>query len=176
MPTPRQPLTGEDLDNLNPGVRRLVAFLREQGFETVNSGDGATHLCTCDLEFPYVSIQINHDQDLIREADRLYGMMRNLGIQMQVVPEMADPHDEVPEAEATEAGTVDTSEKDDHECCTVPQLPFVDVYYNPAVREGELLLAHVTDAMLPAELPPPTMSWMEYLRPGRTKSPPEVVS
>ena len=36
------PLTPEETEALDPGIRRLVTLLRAHGFETTDSGDGVT--------------------------------------------------------------------------------------------------------------------------------------
>ncbi len=35
-------MSGIDLNELDPGIRRTVAFLREHGFDTTDSGDGVS--------------------------------------------------------------------------------------------------------------------------------------
>lgn len=75
-----------DLSLLNPGIRRTVALLRANDFETVNSGDGVTHECVCDSPFPYVTITVE-PLALIDEADRLYDLMTDLGIEVGYMAE-----------------------------------------------------------------------------------------
>jgi len=41
-------LTQAEVDGLNPGIRRLVVWLRANGFDTCDSGDGQTHDHACD--------------------------------------------------------------------------------------------------------------------------------
>lgn len=142
MPKPQPPLAGQDLEDLNPGVRRLVPFLRQHGFNTINSGDGQTHLCSCDLEFPFV-VSVAKGKAIISEADRLYELMVRLGIEMDKGPG-EDPH----AGEHEHGGEAAPKEEK-------PPLPFVDVYYNPHTRTGQVMLAHVTDSMLPKRLPKP---------------------
>jgi len=93
-----------DPDTLNPGVRRLVMWLRAQGFDTVDSGDGKTHQHTCDRGHPYVSIQVNNPEDLVRESMRLTALLREVGVNVEPVclePDVVsiqatyDPADEI---------------------------------------------------------------------------------
>jgi hypothetical protein len=44
------PITG----TLNPGIARLVHWLRATGFDTIDSGDGRTREHDCDRPYPYV--------------------------------------------------------------------------------------------------------------------------
>jgi hypothetical protein len=61
MPTTFAPLLVESLDlsTLDPGIRDVVAKLREQGFNTTDSGDGvsksqADYATGCAIPFPHV--------------------------------------------------------------------------------------------------------------------------
>ncbi len=57
-------------DMMNPGIKETVRLLRELGFQTVDSGDGATHHCECDVPVPFVHMTVEPDA-LRTEADRL---------------------------------------------------------------------------------------------------------
>ena len=46
------------MDDLNPGICRLVEWLNDMGYTTTDSGDGETHLYECDREYPYVVIRV----------------------------------------------------------------------------------------------------------------------
>lgn len=70
-----------DLSSLNPGIRRTVQGLRRQGFETCDSGDGATHAHPCDRPYPYVVMRVEADE-LVNEAGRLVGMLRLGGLEV----------------------------------------------------------------------------------------------
>jgi hypothetical protein len=70
-------------DDLNPGVKKLVVFLNESGFRTVDSGDGATHTYGCDRDHAYVVISVP-PQDLIAECFRLLVLLSSRGV--SVVP------------------------------------------------------------------------------------------
>ena len=69
----------EDLDYaaLNPGIRRTVHLLREAGFNTTDSSDGATHEYECDRGYPYVSIITEHPTET---ADALLEVLATEGV------------------------------------------------------------------------------------------------
>lgn len=55
-------LAAIDLDTIDPGVRRLVRWLRAMGFDTTDSGDGVTKPAAGDVEaltVPHVFIRGN---------------------------------------------------------------------------------------------------------------------
>lgn len=69
------------LDALDPGIRRTVVWLRENGFATVDSGDGVTKLAKGwpALDFPHVFMVVDRGK-LESEARRLHGLLwANLG-------------------------------------------------------------------------------------------------
>lgn len=72
-PTPVAPAAPPttDINALNPGIRRVVAWLNERGFVTVDSGDGKTHEHECDRDYPYVVIRASSPMALVDECDRL---------------------------------------------------------------------------------------------------------
>lgn len=84
-------MTDIDLEGLDPGIRQTVQFLRNNGFETTDSGDGKSKFhgeeCECALPFPNVAIQTEPDQ-LIHDADRLRGLLEAHGISIE---ETGDP-------------------------------------------------------------------------------------
>ncbi len=63
-----------EIEGLNPGIRRTVALLSEWGlqwgYSTTDSGDGATHDYECDLDEPYVGLLGPADR-LVRATDDL---------------------------------------------------------------------------------------------------------
>lgn len=63
-----------DYEAINPGVRRLVRFLREHGFETCDSGDGVTREFECDPGFPYVHMRVNAG-DMVDLSVRLHNLL-----------------------------------------------------------------------------------------------------
>lgn len=67
------------MKNLNPGIINTVKWLNENGFQTVDSGDGETHDYECDLECPYVHISVAPEK-LISEANRLQAKLQENGI------------------------------------------------------------------------------------------------
>jgi hypothetical protein len=67
-------------DQLNPGIRRVVRFLHVHLFESINSGDGRTHVCECDADYPFVTIRVAPSL-MAQEADRLYKLLTDEGIE-----------------------------------------------------------------------------------------------
>lgn len=67
------------MDDLNPGIRRTVAFLRAHGFDTCDSGDGRTHDHPCDRPYPYVTMRCDPAR-LAAESDRLRGALTATGV------------------------------------------------------------------------------------------------
>ena len=63
-----------DYTKMNPGIRNAVRWLRDKGFDTFNSGDGATHDC-CDRDRPFVAIFCT-PRELSVKADLLYAQLR----------------------------------------------------------------------------------------------------
>lgn len=78
------PLPDDVAATLNPGIRRTVAWLRERGFDTCDSGDGATHDHVCDRPYVYVTIRCA-PADLVVEAHRLAELLRAVGV--PIVPQ-----------------------------------------------------------------------------------------
>ena len=77
---------------IDPGVRRLVAFLNEHGFETCDSGDGKTKFeaeepDACALDFPNVSMIVDQPEKLATECDRLMEVLATVGIQIEAMPD-----------------------------------------------------------------------------------------
>lgn len=85
-----------DYTTLNPGIRKVVQFLRENGFDTCDSGDGVTHEHACDLDRPYVHILVQEPAKLVAEADRLTELLSQHGIKLE-------PQDEEVTARSVEA-------------------------------------------------------------------------
>jgi hypothetical protein len=76
MPKARKPI---DYEELNPGIRMVVWLLREAGFETISSGDGQTHACECDADFPFVTVRVK-PKCLVKEARRLARLLAGFGL------------------------------------------------------------------------------------------------
>jgi len=69
-----EPLTADELDALDPGVRDLVVWLRSHGFNTTDSGDGVTKRAagnTDALDVPHVFMRVDLSVHLRAEALRL---------------------------------------------------------------------------------------------------------
>lgn len=71
-------------DELDPGIRQVVRWLNENGFETTDSGDGKSKFAEdgstmcCAMPHPNVVIVVPADQ-LVAECDRLYGLLKAKG-------------------------------------------------------------------------------------------------
>ena len=84
------PCSDIDYSELAPGIKETVRLFRENGFETTDSGDGASHTGDhaedCDCEMPYANVAIVVDPgELAAEADRLAGLLEQLGVQIQPI-------------------------------------------------------------------------------------------
>lgn len=66
---------------LNPGIIKTVAWLRSQGFDTCDSGDGVTHAMEGDAEFSYVAVK-SEPYYLVRTAENIATALRNVGIEI----------------------------------------------------------------------------------------------
>jgi hypothetical protein len=109
-----------DLTTLNPGIRRTVAFLRANGFETIDSGDGRTHEYECDQPTAYVHMLVATPDDLISETQRLYDVLGD-----RIV--FRDP---VMDGDTVTLG------------------PMVEAHYSPRDGIATISLWHVDDALL----------------------------
>lgn len=78
--------------DLCPGIRRTVEWLQAQGFETTDSGDGYSN-AGMGCELPHANVFMACEPaKLIEEADRLYGLLAQKGIEtMPLVPEGFQP-------------------------------------------------------------------------------------
>lgn len=71
-----------NIQDLNPGIRQLVYFLNNRGFQTVDSGDGKTHLYECDQAQPYVVMKCEPDR-IVDSCNLLAKILRSdCGIQL----------------------------------------------------------------------------------------------
>lgn len=79
-------------DPLDPGIEKTVLFLREHGFETVDSGDGKTKIENgYNTEgdprqdawaFPHVIMEVDVSE-AFQETHRLLTLMRSIGIDIK---------------------------------------------------------------------------------------------
>jgi len=65
-----------DYTQLDPGIRKLVKLLRENGFETTDSGDGKTK-GDLGLDYPHVHIKVVDDPKDGRFGDLLRAKLRH---------------------------------------------------------------------------------------------------
>lgn len=70
-------------EDLDPGIRRVVFFLRSAGFTTTDSGDGeskADAIAEGDaLDYPHVAI-VTRSHCLLAESDRVLAAFKSIGI------------------------------------------------------------------------------------------------
>lgn len=82
---------------LDPGIRRTVTWLRSLGFETTDSGDGASKVgeMECAVDFPHVHMLGTTFGGLIDTAKRLREACRsaNLPIESGTIQATYDPFD-----------------------------------------------------------------------------------
>lgn len=76
------------LEGVDPGIRRVVAWLIAHDFTTTDSGDGKTKIAAgfsvaddCVLDFPHVHMTCARES-LIVEADRLAGLVIAAGVKL----------------------------------------------------------------------------------------------
>ena len=99
--------TEADYEELDPGIREVVRFLRENDFETTDSGDGLTKLAGMSPEEiaaqdevipePHVFI-VTERGEMLDEADRLHGLFVAVGFEEDAIGVQAlySPGDGVP--------------------------------------------------------------------------------
>lgn len=75
------------MKNLNPGITRTVAWLREHGFNTQDSGDGATHDFECDQPIPYVHMMVKDPILLVGTVRKLERLLAERGVSLQPMNE-----------------------------------------------------------------------------------------
>lgn len=73
--------------DLNPGIRKVVAWLNARGFKTVDSGDGQTHDFECDRGYPYVVMRVEQAAFLVDDTDRLREVLEARGIHVRPIGE-----------------------------------------------------------------------------------------
>ena len=71
-----------DYDKIDPGIRKLVWFLRTLGFRTTDSGDGVSKPSTERMiHRPHVYIEVD-PRDLLSETDRVYRLLGMFGVDL----------------------------------------------------------------------------------------------
>jgi hypothetical protein len=96
---------------LSPGVKSLVVWLNEHGFETCDSGDGTNHAAGmgCAVPFPMIAISVEPSK-LQLEADRLHKLLTEHGVDF-TPREQPDHRDHAPihSVDQCEACSVDAN-------------------------------------------------------------------
>lgn len=123
------PLEEINYEELNPGIRQTVRWLRQLGFDTTDSGDGKTHEHECDRDCAYVTIRVD-PENMAAECKRLSRELQRLGC------DLTYHYNRI--GEAYEAG-------EDYEELKVP---FLQANYSPVDDEAILDLVNVDDAFL----------------------------
>ena len=72
---------------LDPGIRGLVRWLRDRGFNTTDSGDGVSKFAklgddACALRFPHVFMTVARPEWLCPEAGRLSTLLADAGVRL----------------------------------------------------------------------------------------------
>lgn len=78
--------SSDGLGQLNPGIRKTVEWLIQNGYQTTDSGDGEAHEHECDQDQPYVHMLIA-PANLVQETDRLAALLKARGIEVQPMDE-----------------------------------------------------------------------------------------
>lgn len=76
------------MSEINPGIRRTVALLNANGYETCDSGDGETRDFECDRDDPYVVVKLfvgSVGDSFIYRTRRLLKLLTDQGIQVHEV-------------------------------------------------------------------------------------------
>ena len=71
--------------DMNPGIKKTVAWLNARGWPTIDSGDGETHDHECDREYAYVVIRLPsyRARHLIEEVEGLASALRQMGVPVE---------------------------------------------------------------------------------------------
>ena len=84
------------IDEIQPRMKRTVAWLQSLGFQTTDSGDGVTNVeagMEGALDFPHVMMSVPPPLRLIQESERLLETCRLVGIQGFKIEASYDPDD-----------------------------------------------------------------------------------
>jgi hypothetical protein len=78
-------MNGINYRALDPGIREVVRWLRDHGFNTTDSGDGVTKFAklgedACALRFPNAFMTVDSPRQLCPEADRLAALLAEAGV------------------------------------------------------------------------------------------------
>lgn len=124
--------------DIDPGVRRLVKWLRSKNFDTCDSGDGESKPYAKDPEsggrpYPHVIIQAENE-DLVAESLRLLNELRDAGVRIYPVGHFEG--DEWPSFTAMYDG----------------KFPYIQTTYDPCMDNAFIELAGVNDSKLPPGL------------------------
>ena len=114
-----------EYDELDKGIRDTVMWLRENGFDTTDSGDGVSKATeqpdmTFVMEYPHVAMKVEPSR-MYAEADRLWDLLTDTGIDVFATTEVDGQEMPVVSVEAT---------------------------YFPASQSALILLTGVNDKML----------------------------
>ncbi len=81
-----EPLTAAEVAELDPGIAETVLWLRANGFDTIDSGDGYTKFragdAGCAIARPNVAIVAAPDQ-LVMECRRLRALIESTGARVE---------------------------------------------------------------------------------------------
>lgn len=87
-------LTKEQIDELDPGIRQTVLWLRKNGYDTTDSGDGSK-VATMERAMPFPNVAIRVDLDgpeLVSVADDLAYALKEQGIMIEPQNEDGKPY------------------------------------------------------------------------------------
>lgn len=108
-----------DLDTIDPGIRRTVAWLRSENFVTTDSGDGRTKIANGDAEalpYPHVAMT-SHPTYIAMGAAHLRERLKEMGV---IIKPMSNDENE----------------------------PCIQATIDPANMTGIIMLMGVDDALL----------------------------
>ena len=75
MTTMMMTMTEAEIEALDPGIRDVVVFLREHGFDTFDSGDGVSkEPDAIYIPYPHVFMRVAPEQ-IVDESKRLYALL-----------------------------------------------------------------------------------------------------
>ena len=74
------------MNEISPGVRKLVAWLNKKGFHTTDSGDGSNFKAgmECAVEFPMVAM-VSTPVALISDANYLVALLKTVGVNLRKI-------------------------------------------------------------------------------------------